>query len=175
MEFIVYEGTQPVGDLAMEPHGLYYEITAKIQPSDTVKRLYGITGSDNFYIGIPDRRGELFRRIPRKHVGTPERFVLSDLTPYESWYISESEQKSPASIETNTEQRETANDTMEDTIPVPADVVPTPLTEIENGGEENEISTQNDCTDVDPLLFADLPADYDYGGTGTEETDSPHI
>jgi hypothetical protein len=41
-----------------------------------------------------------------------------------------------------------------------------PRIEKENGGKKNEVLNENAGEPIDPLLLADLPADYDYGEGG---------
>ncbi len=176
MQYTVYERNRPVGELTMEPCGLYYEIVANIQAPDAVKRLYAMVGENSFYIGIPDRRGELRKKIPQKNIAIPQKIILSQFPPQQWNDDGELKEEYPTSTEIEKIQRETADDNMgEDKICIPEIAVCPPLIETENGGEENEIHTQNDCIGIDPLLLADLPADYDYGGTGAEEADCDHI
>jgi hypothetical protein len=46
---------------------------------------------------------------------------------------------------------------------------------IDNGGDRNETIPQIHSTAIDPLLLADLPADYDYGGGGESEAHSHNL
>jgi len=57
MNYTVYEGRRPVGELSIEPAGLYYEIRCKVNATDTVRRLYSICGMDTICLGIPDGNG----------------------------------------------------------------------------------------------------------------------
>ena len=61
MTYTVYEAMEPVGELSIEPAGLYYEVCCKLRADDRVRRVYGICGTVVTCLGIPDRNGELQR------------------------------------------------------------------------------------------------------------------
>ncbi len=198
MNYTVYEATEPVGELSIEPAGLYYEIKCKLRTGGRVLRLYGTRETDSTYLGIPDGNGELQRWIPRKYLPVPERVIVSDAEPGQwkpwsgayfgpmlydcflrptekGWSLAigqEEWEKIPQWADIG--KRETvAGRTM---ICVdPGSEKQPPRIEREIGGEENEVHMQNIGNDIDPLLLADLPADYDYGGTVTEEADRHHL
>ena len=172
MNYTVYEGTHTVGEVELQPKGLYYEIKAMVSCHGTIRRIYGICGSESFYLGIPDRNGELFRRISKMSIPIPDYFVLSELTPQE-WRTNF------ISHDRDIVQSDHVNQEM--FIADIGSAEQEPLREIEintetdDGGNENETLKQNHSDDLDPLLLADLPADYDYGGTGAEEVDCNYI
>ncbi len=198
MNFTVYEGKEPVGELSIEPAGLYYEIKCKLKRVDTVRRLYGIRSTDTTCLGIPDRNGELQRWIPRKYVAIPDRVIVSGAEPgkWRPWsgddfgpmlydcFLCPTENGWSLAIEKeeweklpqwkNIGKKETVAGRTMIRVDLGAEKQP-PLIEKEIGGEDNEVHTQNIGNDIDPLLLADLPADYDYGGTGTEEADRHHL
>lgn len=163
MTFTVFDDNRAVGELTIEPSGLYYDIRAKVECCDKIRRIYGIRVEDRFCLGIPDQKGEFYRRISQKTLIMPERVIVSSLDPYGS----------------TLQEREIDN---RDTAKVCTEILSDrempeqpPRIEKENGEEENEVHMQNNSTDIDPLLLADLPADYDYGGTGAEEADCHYI
>lgn len=172
MIFKVYEGEQPAGDLTLECSGLYYEIHAKIQNRGIVQRIYGICGTESYYIGIPDKNGELNRRVSRKQFPIPEKIILSEQPKAQDRSFLISEGLGETTSQKESKKIETVDDGTMDS--VEREIVrQTPQIDIESGGEENETHTKNYCNDIDPLLLADLPADYDYGGT--EEADRDYV
>ncbi|MBR6825369.1 MAG: hypothetical protein IKM59_02365 [Oscillospiraceae bacterium] len=198
MTFTVYEGTRAIGELSIEACGLYYEIRCSIEGQGALRRLYGIRERESTYLGIPDGTGKLCRRIPRKNFNLPEWVIASSAEPGpwrpwcgnsfgpelkdcflrsidNGWLLAIGqdelenlpEWKGKGNIET------VAGRPM---ICLQFDLSgQPPQKEIEIGGERNEVHTQIHSNDIDPLLLADLPADYDYGGTGTEEAHSDHL
>ena len=198
MNYTVYETMEPVGELSIEPAGLYYEINCKLHTGDSLRRVYGIRGTDITCLGIPDRNGVLQRWIPRKYLAIPERVIVSDAEPGK-WQPWSGEYFGPMlydcflcpmengwSLAIGQEEweglpqwkdigkRETVAGRTMIRVDLGTEKQP-PRIEKEIGGEENEVHTQNIGNDIDPLLLADLPADYDYGGTGTEEADRHHL
>ena len=51
MNYTVYEGRVPVGELSIEPAGLYYEIRCKLNKTDAVRRTR--TGEPQLNVSIP--------------------------------------------------------------------------------------------------------------------------
>lgn len=198
MNYTVYEGRVPVGELSIEPAGLYYEIRCKLNKTDAVRRLYGIRGMDTICLGIPDGNGELQRWVPRKYVAIPDRVIVS-ATESGKWRPWSGEDFGPMLYDCFL--RPTGNGWSVAMDPAEWEQLPQwkdigkkenvagrhmvrvdfdaekqpPLIERKNGGEKDEVHTQNIGNDIDPLLLADLPADYDYGGTDTEEADRHHL
>ena len=163
MTFTVFDENRAVGDLTIEPRGLYYEITAKVECYAGIRRIYGVREGKAFCLGVPDQNGEFHRRISQKTFVMPERVI-----------VSTTDLCSPTLQEKDIHNREMVEEYSEIFMDTEMSEQPS-LIERENGGEENEAHLQNNSTDIDPLLFADLPADYDYGGTGTEEADCHYI
>ena len=197
MIYTVYEGREPVGEIHIEAVGLYYELRGKVTPCGKVMRLYGICGDDSVSMGIPDSHGELRRRISKKGFRMPDRVIRSSTSgKWHPWsgdmfgpmiydaLIAKAEKGYILAIplgewEEIPQWREMGKREMVEgrdmvCIDLGTEGQPT-LKERENGGEENEVQQQNFSSDLDPLLLADLPADYDYGGSDTEEADCDHI
>ncbi len=199
MNYTVYKGSQPVGEATIEPAGLYYEIRCMLREIGPVQRLYGIRGIDVCCLGVPDKNGKLQRWIPRKYVPAPERVIVSDVAPgkwkpwsgayfgpmlYDCFLCSTDQGWSLAIGQEEWEglsqwkdmgKKETVGGRLMICVDLGTDGQPARI-DIENGGEENEkIHNPNYGDDIDPLLLAELPADYDYGGTGTEEADRHHL
>ena len=196
--YTVYEGKQPVGELTIEACGLYYEIIGKVQSRTQVHRIYGIREKDSFCIGIPDKNGDLFRRIAQKSFIIPERVILSNLSP-ESWLPWSGDAFGPMIYDglictkgtgwdlaihpdewekipqwREIGKRETVLHKPMILIELGMDGQPLLIErklEIENGGTEYETYIPSHSMDIDPLLLADLPADYDYGSSDAEEAD----
>ena len=173
MNDMVYEGSHAVGEIVIEPCGLYYEIKANVSNRGIIQRLYGIYDRDFCYIGIPDQRGELFRRVPKRNFRIPQRVILSDLPP-DQFCLTDTSTES----ERDCINRESVADDIPDSENQGSlwqlSLIEKKI-EREHGGEENEVHPHKLSSDLDPLLLADLPADYDYGGSGTEEADCDHI
>ena len=172
MKHTVFEENRPVGEMEIEPDGLYYKITAKVINRGKVLRLYGIIGSRITCIGIPDRGGEMLRRISKKSFSVPEKVILSEFPPQPQTVYHDFDE--PLEALQTTEERECEDDKTE-VLEKQHDDNHDPLTEIDNGGEKYETNSQNFSNDIDPLLLADLPTDYDYGCTGSEEAYSDHL
>lgn len=62
----IYEQSRIAGSFDCESKGLYYEFSCRMQKGSVLRRLYALSGWDSVYVGIPDERGELFRRVKRK-------------------------------------------------------------------------------------------------------------
>ena len=173
MNYIVFEEGKPVGEINIEAAGLYYEIRAKVKECGRVQRLYGVRGEQIFCIGVPDSKGELIRRISKRAFVVPDRVILSEVPPQREEPIPEIEELLSVSQDNIIEDRKRIEERSYYEEYHETDDQK-PLTETEDGGEKNEIHNQSCSDDIDPLLFADLPADYDYGGAGAEEADSDY-
>ena len=66
MEQWIYEQGKPVGSFQLSPAGLYYEISCQMEQSLGIRRLYALGEFYSEYIGIPDARGMLKRKIKKK-------------------------------------------------------------------------------------------------------------
>lgn len=213
MDYTVYEGTQAVGQLTIQPDGLYYVIECKLNEGEPLRRLYGIHGLQSIYLGIPNYNGELHCRISKKRLPIPQRVIASVAAPgqwlpwsgdsfgvflYDAFMKHEGDSVYLAVNETESEQlpqwrnlgqRETVVGSPMVCIPMDPNGQP-PQIETENGGERNEerevteqtqridhseIHTTKSGIAIDPLLLADLPADYDYGSAESEEADRDHL
>ena len=188
MESVIYEGTKPIGTFELNEEGLYQRILCKMK-ANGLRRIYAVHGLHSQYLGIPDASGQLSVRIAKKSFNGMELAIASpqersewnpwrgevDGVPVEFCYIKHDENGISLALPEDeavkfpawTEQmyREKINGT--DTAIVLLD--PNghlPLIERENGGTEYET---NDGNALDPLLLADLPADYDYGCGGEDE------
>lgn len=174
MIYTVLEDGQPVGEMEIESVGLYYSICAKVPNRGKIMRVYGFSEDGYFPIGVPDCQGELVRRISKKSFPLPEKVVLSDHMPQEEkpcHIVDESISELPIEETENTDKV----DSCQVDVPFTMYSDQLPLIETENGGETNEVHKKNRSDDIDPLLFADLPADYDYGGNEQEETDCNYL
>ncbi len=198
MIYTVYAGKEPVGEITIEACGLYFEIHGKITPCGEVRRLYGIRATDSVCLGIPDKNGELHRRVSQRSFTLPERVILSGTNSdrwlpwsgesfgtmvYDGFLCREENGWSLAIDPVEWEnipqwrengKKETVAGRPMIRVNLGMDGQP-PLIKKDNGGEDNEIHTQNHSNALDPLLLADLPADYDYGGTGSEEAHSDYL
>ncbi len=189
MDCVIYENGSAAGTLYIVSEGLYWHIRCKMKPASQLRRLYAVAGLRSVYLGIPDASGEMRIRIAKKNL--PEvQLALAASTPRGEWLpwrgevdgvevelcycrqepdgiclaLPESELiKFPAwTGKWNCERvydKEMALLYLDENGHLPQK-------ENEHGGtEENETM---DCGYVDPLLLAELPADYSYGGTGEE-------
>ena len=77
MNYTVYKGRESVGELAIEPFGLYYDVVCRVQSREEIQRIYAICGTDSICLGIPDKDGCFARRIPVKHLPKPDRIIAS--------------------------------------------------------------------------------------------------
>ena len=62
----IYEQGRIAGSFDCEGKGLYFEFSCRMQKGSVLRRLYALSGWDSVYVGIPDERGELLRRVKRK-------------------------------------------------------------------------------------------------------------
>lgn len=76
----IYQNSKKIGTLHIEEEGLYVKITCKTEPSDKIRRIYLAYPYFSFYLGIPDRRGELTTHLPRKHLPETVCPVASERT-----------------------------------------------------------------------------------------------
>lgn len=198
MKYTVYEGKEPVGEISVDSHGLYFGVACKVKPQERIRRIYAIRGTDSICLGIPDRNGVFERRIPVKHLPAPDRIIASSAEPgpwipwsgdyfgpmvYDSFLRSEeggwSLAVAPNELENIPQWKEIGKGETVDSRPMIRVDMGTdgqlPQIEKENEGEKYEVHIQNRGDNLDPLLLADLPADYDYGGNGIEETHSDYL
>jgi hypothetical protein len=193
MDCVIYEKGSAAGTLTMASEGLFWNLHCKIKPSKELYRLYAVSGLSSVYLGIPDSRGELRVRIAKKHL--PEmQAALAVTTPKGDWLpwrgvvdgvevelcycrqeadgislaLPEAELiKFPAWAGKWNRERVYGQDLALLRLDEDGHL---PQIEREHGGTE-EYETEHETMDggyVDPLLLADLPADYSYGGTGEE-------
>ena len=189
MDCVIYENGNAAGTMSIQSEGLYWRIRCKMRPMSGLRRVYAIAGLQSVYLGIPDARGELNLRIAKKNL--PEtQMALAVSTPKGEWLPWRGEIDG-VEVELCYCRRETEGICLAlpeaELIKFPAwagewdrervydkemallhldENGHLPQIETEHGGtEENETM---DSGYVDPLLLADLPADYSYGGTGEE-------
>ena len=198
MNYTVYKGRESVGELAIEPFGLYYDVVCRVQSREEIQRIYAICGTDSICLGIPDKDGCFARRIPVKHLPKPDRIIASvgqsdSWRPWSGDYFGPMVYDAYLRMDTNGWSIAVALDELENTpqwkaigqreivlgrsmirVDIGSDGQ-LPLTEKEKGEDKHEIHTKNRSNDIDPLLLADLPADYDYGGACAEEAHSDYL
>ena len=189
MDCVIYENGSAVGTCTMTSEGLYWHIRCKLKPMSGLRRLYAVTGLRSVYLGIPDAHGEMSVRIAKKAL--PEvQVALAVTAPRGEWLpwrgevdgvevemcycrqesggiclaLPESELiKFPAWA--GKWNRERVYDREMALLHLDADGH-LPQIETEHGGTERNETM--DSGYVDPLLLADLPAGYSYGGTDEE-------
>ena len=151
MEFEILEGKTPVGTVSIQSRGLYLHIQGQFPKGKALQRLYGICGETRSYLGIVDPEGFLEKQLSQASTPMPERCILSPLRPDE-WNNEPNEEPVPPLIPSEEEPS-------------------SPKTDLhtENGDRDYESIQEKSGNVVDPLLLADLPADYDYGEGGGEE------
>ena len=164
MEYEILEGKSPVGSVEIQKQGLYLHIRGNFPREKALQRVYGLRGNRGVYLGIIDLRGNLEKRLSAGTTPLPEKCILSPLGP-EQWKFEISQelpQQGESLVPENREEPASQEGTEEPTYR-------------ENGDREYESIKEKSGIAVDPLLLADLPADYDYGGTDTEEADRHHL
>lgn len=162
MEIEIYDGTQSVGKLSMQQQGLYLHIQGSLNDAYALYRVYGICGDACEYLGIVDPRGYIRRRVSARSLTPSEYCLLSPLAPQE--FIFSPKEKTKESEDGQTESPE----------PDPTDYEPQVIPHREEPqqkekterGKKNETDEEMLGSFIDPLLLADLPADYDYGQGG---------
>lgn len=197
MESVIYEGTKIVGTYEVREEGLYRRICCKVETKG-IRRLYAVYGLHAQYLGIPDANGQLSARISKRLLPGVEGVLASayERGEWNPWrgemdgvligfcFLREREDGIALALSEEeaikfpawTEQlyRERING-MDAAIVLLDPNGHLPLVEKENGGTEYET---NDSNALDPLLLAELPADYSYG-VGDEgeqqEADRDHL
>ncbi len=164
MEYEILEGKSPVGSVEIQKQGLYLHILGNFPREKALQRVYGICGNRGVYLGIIDPLGKLEKRLSAGTTPLPEKCILSPLGP-EEWNL-ETEKMLPLQQEASVRENRgvPASQKGEEQPP-----------NIENGDREYENIKENAGIAVDPLLLADLPADYDYGEGGGAEADCPDL
>lgn len=80
----IYQDGREIGTLHIEKEGLYARITCKTEPSREIRRIYLAYPFDAEYLGIPDQKGNLTKRIAQKHL--PQSFhAVASKHPKEPW------------------------------------------------------------------------------------------
>ena len=189
MDCVIYENGSAAGTLTITSEGLYWLVRCKLKPMSRLRRVYAVTGLQSVYLGIPDARGELSVRMAKKHLPDMES-ALAVTTPKGEWLpwrgevdgvevefcyckqeadgiclaLPESEViKFPAWAGQWNRERVYDSELALLRLDQNGHLL---VIDRENGGnDENETM---DSGYIDPLLLADLPADYSYGGTGDE-------
>ena len=154
MDYEILEGKTPVGTVSIEHRGLYLHIQGQFPKEKALQRLYGICGETRSYLGIVDLNGFLEKQLSLVSTPMPEACILSPLGP--------EEQKEEI-------RRETPVNPIEEEPSSPKTEEQTLDTEI--GDRDYESIQEKSGNVIDPLLLADLPADYDYGQGGQSEAD----
>lgn len=193
MESVIYEGAEPVGTFTLREEGLYQKVHCNIKTSG-IRRIYAVYGLHSQYLGIPDADGSLTTRItkkalPRIDFAVATEHVRSEWQPWrgeidgvfvEHCFLREDENgislalpeaeavKFPAWAEQMYRERINGTEAARILLDPNGHL---PLIEKENGGTEYET---NDSNALDPLLLAELPADYDYGGRDEVEQQEAH-
>ncbi len=189
MEWNVYEGSKAVGSLHVTCEGLYLDLEGSLSTEGRLCRVYGICGRQSVYLGLTDSAGHIRKRLTRKSLPTPEFCILSPYGPgqwmpwqgelqtvlLEHCLIKEEGGAFAVAIPEGQWQRLPNNIAEGQRTEIygermlvidPDAPVVRPRREIEHGGKRNEVLNENAGELVDPLLLADLPADYDYGEGG---------
>ncbi len=197
MESVIYEGTKPIGTFTLQEEGLYHRIQCRLK-TDGIRRVYAVHGLHSQYLGIPDANGQLSVRIAKKTLPLIEFAIASphERSIWKPWrgeidgvfvevcLLREDESgvslalpeteavKFPAWSEQMYRERINGTDSAIVLLDPNGHL---PLIEKENGGIDYET---NDSNALDPLLLANLPADYNYG-VGDEgeqqEADRDHL
>ncbi len=188
MESVIYEGATPVGTFSIQEDGLYHRIQCLVS-TNGIRRIYAVCGLRSQYLGIPDAGGHLITRIAKKALPKIDFAIASphERNEWNPWRgeidgvfveecflredagglllaLAESEAvKFPAWADQM--HRERINGTEKAMILLDPNGH-LPLIEKENGGTDYET---NDSSALDPLLLAQLPAGYDYGGRDEDE------
>lgn len=198
MNYTVYEGRESVGEIVIESYGLYFEIACRVISRAEIRRIYAICGKDSICLGIPDKDGVFKRRIPVKRLPKPDRIIASSVQS-EYWHPWSGDYFGPmvydAFLKPNPNgysiaidpdewenisqwrtigEREMVGGRSMIRVDIGSDGQ-LHLTEKEKGEDKHEIHIKNRSNDIDPLLLADLPADYDYGGPCAEEAHSDYL
>lgn len=189
MEWNVYEGSKAVGSLHVTCEGLYLHLEGSLSTEGRLCRVYGICGRHSVYLGLTDSTGCIRKRLTRKGLPTPEFCILSPYGPgqwmpwqgelqtvnLEHCLIKEEGGAFALAIPEEQWQRLPNNIGEGQRTEIyghrmlvidPDAPIVLPRIEKENGGKKNEVLNEIGGELVDPLLLADLPADYDYGEGG---------
>jgi hypothetical protein len=189
MEWNVYEGSKAVGSLHVTCEGLYLHLEGSLSTEGRLCRVYGICGRHSVYLGLTDSTGCIHKRLTRKGLPTPEFCILSPYGPgqwmpwqgelqtvnLEHCLIKEEGGAFALAIPEEQWQRLPNNIGEGQRTEIygqrmllidPDAPIVLPRIEKENGGKKNEVLNENAGEPIDPLLLADLPADYDYGEGG---------
>lgn len=195
MDCVIYENGSAAGTFTVTSEGLYWRIRCKLKPMSRLRRVYAVTGLQSVYLGIPDARGELSVRMAKKHLPDMES-ALAVTTPKGEWLPWRGEVDG---VEVELCYRKQEDDGIclalpeTELIQFPAWAGQwnyekvydqkmallrldqnghLPQIDRENGGTEKDETM--DCGYIDPLLLAELPADYSYGG-GDEEVGGDYL
>ena len=166
MEIEIYDGTQPAGNLSMTQQGLYLHLQGSLTEAYSLYRVYGICGDGCTYLGIVDPCGKLSRRISASSSIPWEYCLLSPLPPQEFIFAPKEETEEPETNNTDSDiqvnpEREEPQQTQQ--------------REKTERGKKYETDEEMLGSAIDPLLLADLPADYDYGQGGQSEAHCHHL
>ncbi len=195
MDCVIYENGSAAGTLTMASEGLYWQIRCKMKPTKQLLRLYAVSGLSSVYLGIPDGRGELSVRIGKKHLPDVQA-ALAVTTPKGEWLPWRGEVDG---VEVELCYCRQEADGICLALPE-AELIKFPawagqwnrervydqelaLLRLDENGHLPQIDRENGGTEehetmdsgyIDPLLLAELPADYSYGGTD-EEAGGDHL
>ncbi|MBR4308338.1 MAG: hypothetical protein IKT58_01950 [Oscillospiraceae bacterium] len=191
MDYEIYEGSHCLGTLSIQTHGLYLSVQGQLSPAKALSRVYGLCKDTYLYLGIVDPHGRVEKQLSAGTRGLPEVCILAHLGPEPNFPPEGKLVGSPLEdlcrelrpdlLHTQNHRDPFLTAEAGDTLPqleessCEEEIEELPLTETENGGKENEQTEENYGTAVDPLLLADLPADYDYGQGGEQEADCHHL
>ena len=82
----VYEAGKVIGNLEIEPVGLFWNICCKITENpERLRRIFLIHGWQVEYCGIPDKNGNLKSRLPQKRLPCGMERVIASGAPREQW------------------------------------------------------------------------------------------
>ena len=169
MEIEIYHGTQPMGKLSIRQQGLYLYIQGSLDATYALHRIYGIRGEVCEYLGIVDLQGQIRRRVSARSLSSLDYCLLSPLGPQE--FMLAPKETTPEPEEGDAPE---ASTTASELHRIPEREEPQQIEQTERG-KKNETDEEMLGSVIDPLLLADLPADYDYGQGGEQEAHCNHL